>query len=71
MAEQPASIGVATMQQDGTIILQLRAESPGGIIGDSQIRYSPSDPKYQTVLAHLGGLAPGQSKPVPPWSNKE
>jgi hypothetical protein len=27
----------------------------------------PSDPRYQEVLKHLGGLKPGDDKLVPPW----
>ena len=61
------SIGVATMDPDGTIVLQLRAEGPDGVLGDALIRYPPSHKDYKDVLAHLGGLKPGQSKPVPPW----
>ena len=61
-----ASIGVATMEPDGTIVLQLRAEGPGAI-GDAQIRYPRAHKEYQQVLDHLGGLEPGETKPVPPW----
>ena len=61
------SIGVATMDPDGTILLQLRAEGPDGVLGDALIRYPPSHKDYKDVLTHLGGLKPGQSKPVPPW----
>ena len=61
------SIGVATMKPDGVLVLQLRAEGPGGAIGDARITYSPGDPNYQKVLSHLGGLKPGESKPVPPF----
>ncbi len=62
-----ASIGVATMEKDGTIILQLRAEGPGPTIGDALFKYPPKDPQYSKILSHLGGLRPGESKPVPPW----
>ena len=55
------------MEKDGTIVLMLRAEGPGGIRGDGLVRYAPTDPKYQEVLKHLGGLKPGEEKPVPPW----
>jgi hypothetical protein len=67
--EQPAleSIGEATMKADGTLVLQLRAESPGGGAGDALFEYPPDDPKYQETLEHIGGLKPGESKPVPPW----
>jgi hypothetical protein len=62
-----ASIGVATMEADGTIVLQLRAEGPGGAVGEGLIRYAKDDPQYEDVLKHLGALKPGESKPVPPW----
>lgn len=62
------SIGSARMEQDGTIVLQLRAESPGGPVGDVLFRYSPDHGQYQTILKHLGGLEKGQEKPVPPWN---
>jgi len=62
-----ASIGSATMEADGTLVLTLRAEGPGGIVGDSQFRYPKDHPQYGEVLRHLGGLKPGESKPVPPW----
>jgi hypothetical protein len=61
------SIGVATMDPDGTIVLQLRAEGGAGTVGDAQLRYPPSHKEYKDVLTHLGGLKPGESKPVPPW----
>lgn len=63
------SIGAATMAADGTIVLQLRAvgTGPHPIIGDGRITYAPADPQYQAVLRHLGGLRPGETKPVPPW----
>jgi hypothetical protein len=65
--ESPKSIGEATMEKDGTIVLQLRAEGPGRMIGDAQFRYPRSHPDYAEVLKHLGGLKPGERKPVPPW----
>ena len=61
-----ASIGVATMEPDGTIVLDLRAEGPG-VMGDAQLRYPKSHAEYANVLKHLGGLKPGESKPVPPF----
>ena len=71
MTDLSESIGTATMRGDGAIILSLRAEGPGGIVGDGQVTYPRSHPKYQEVLAHLGGLKPGQSKPVPPWNDNQ
>lgn len=63
----PSSIGSATMKPDGTIVLQLRATDGTGIVGDSRIEYPPSHAQYPEVLKHLGGLKPGEEKPVPPW----
>ena len=62
----PESIGTATMEADGTIVMQLRAVGPG-MVGDAQIKYPKSHPEYAGVLKHLGGMTPGQTKPVPPW----
>jgi len=69
MAEEAASlyIGVATMLPDGTIHLRLRAPLPGGGSGEGEFDYKPGDPDYQAILAHLGGLKPGETKPVKPW----
>lgn len=65
------SIGSATMTGNGTIVLTLRAEDDSGkTMGDAQIYYAPSNPEYQEVLRHLGGLTTGETKPVPPWPEK-
>jgi hypothetical protein len=65
----PASIGAATMAPDGTITLRLRAEGPGGKIGEGQFSYRPGSAQYDEVLGHIGGLKPGQTKAVPPWTD--
>jgi len=60
----PASIGVATMERDGTIVLQLRAND--GIHGHARLAFPPIHPQYADILEQLDGLKPGESKPVPP-----
>lgn len=65
----PASIGSATMEADGTIVLNLIATG-GGITGHGVIEYHPDHPDYQMILDHLGGLKPGQTKPVPPFPDE-
>jgi len=65
------SIGSARMETDGTVVLQLRAESPGGAKGDALFRYPPGHPEYKNVLQHLGGLEKGQEKVVPPWKGQK
>jgi hypothetical protein len=72
MAEETAvdankPIGMATMLEDGTIVLDLRAEGPAGESGVAQVRYPRTHPQYQSVLDHLGGLQPGEQKLVAPW----
>jgi hypothetical protein len=54
----PTSIGTATMLADGTIVIS----NPHSVS-----RTSPVDPKYAAVLAHLGGLKPGEEKNAPAW----
>lgn len=62
------SIGMATMEPDGTIVLYLRAEDDeSGAVGDATLLYPRSDPDYRRVLDHLGGLSPGEEKPVRPF----
>jgi hypothetical protein len=56
-------IGVARMRPDGTLELDLRG--PGG--AEARTVYPPSHAEYNQVLAHLGGMKPGEEKPVPPW----
>jgi hypothetical protein len=62
-----AAIGTATMRPDGTIILMLRAVADNGTVGDGYRVIGTDAPDYAEVLAHIGGLAPGQSARIPPW----
>lgn len=62
------SIGSATMKPDGTLVLQLRAQT-GETVGHGYFTYAPDDPRYADMLKHLGGLKPGESKPFPPWGD--
>jgi hypothetical protein len=60
------SVGRAKMSADGTITLQLRSLWPNPI-AESQLVYAPDDPQYDEIKHHLGGITPGESKPVPPF----
>jgi hypothetical protein len=62
-----SSIGAASLDADGAITLDLRASDGRGILGDARLVCPKGDPRYADLLAHLGGLVPGESKPVPPW----
>jgi len=63
----PSSIGQAVMLEDHTVVLYLRAEGPGGLKGDAKLSYPPNHKDYDMILRHVGGLKPGDSKPVPPF----
>lgn len=66
-AALPGSIGVATMKPDGTLELRLVATHTDGSTGEGFFTYPPDHAEYKEVLDHLGGMKPGESKPVPPW----
>jgi len=65
--QTPQYIGTATMAPDGTITLWLRADLPGGGHAHGTLVYPPDHPQYQAILDHIGGLKPGETKPVLPW----
>ena len=60
------SVGRARMSPDGTITLQLRSLWPDPI-AETQLVFAPDDLQYADIKRHLGGIAPGETKPVPPW----
>jgi hypothetical protein len=66
------AIGAATMTEDGAIVLSLRAKAADrAIIGDARLVYPKNDKQYSEILKHVGGLKPGESKPVFPWPDKQ
>lgn len=64
-------IGIARMEADGTLLLDLRAEGSGGLRGHGRFVYRRGDKDYEMVLKHLGGMQPGETKPVPPWKEEK
>jgi hypothetical protein len=64
---EPATIGTAEMKADGTIVLRLRAELPGGSSGEGELVYPPTHPEYKKILEHVSPIAPGQTVLVRPW----
>ncbi len=54
------------MAPDGVITLSLRSLDPGPR-AEGQITYAPDDPQYDEIKQHLGGIAPGEFKNLPPW----
>ena len=67
MNERPKDVGLATADTDGTIRLNLVAQDDKGRMGEATIIVAPGDDDYEDTVAHLGGLAPGESKSIPPW----
>jgi hypothetical protein len=66
-AGEPATIGTAEMKADGTIVLRLRAELPGGGSGEGEMVYPPSHRDYKKILGHVSSIGPGQTVLVRPW----
>jgi hypothetical protein len=59
------SVGRAQMSADGTITLRLHTLWPAPFT-ESEPVYAPDDPHYAFIKRHLGGITPGETKPVPP-----
>jgi hypothetical protein len=57
-AEAPdAPIGMAEFKDDGSIVLDLRAEGEGGAIGHALLTVRPGEAAYHALSAHMGGGA--------------
>ncbi len=62
----PGSIGTALMGADGTITVNIRAPQPGSPL-DGVVAVRPGDANYARIKSHLGGISPGEKKPVAPF----
>jgi len=60
---QRTVIGTAKMKEDGTIVLDLRHPW-------AHREIPRSHPEHAGIVTHVGGLEPGQDKPVPPWPDE-
>jgi hypothetical protein len=67
--QDSASIGVAWLEPDGTIVMRLIARGAGGMTGEGFLRYPRLHPQYKEILEHVGPLQPGEVRPVAPWSD--
>ncbi len=59
------SVGTARMRENGTITLRLHTLWPQPFAESLHV-YAPNDPQYGFIERHLGGISPGETKPVPP-----
>ena len=57
--------GVATMGRDRVITIQLPPVKTPDVEGRWE-QYRPGEPMYEFTLKEVGGLLPGQTKPLPP-----
>src|SRR5215467_4757689 len=70
--EDPAaggSVGVATMLANGTILIGVGGSGPGAR-AQAVLEIHPGDTNYQMIIDHVGGLRPGETKPIPPWPDQ-
>lgn len=63
-------IGTATMDESRRVSLTLGSVGCDGTIAHGFMIYRVGDPDYARTIEHIGGLEPGQSKPVPAWPTK-
>jgi hypothetical protein len=63
----PKSVGSAFMKPDGTLEMSLRTQTQDGMIGEAFLVIPPGDPRYADMVAHLGGIEPGQGRAIPPF----
>jgi len=59
------SVGTAKMSADGTITLRIRSLWPQPV-AETELVYAPGSSQYGDIKRHLGGITPGETKPVPP-----
>jgi hypothetical protein len=62
-----APIGMAELKDDGSIVLDLRAEGEGGAIGHALLTVRPGDAAYHALSAHVGGELEGVARARVPF----
>lgn len=70
-AVPPPDVGSAYMKPDGTLEMRLRTETEDGTIGEAFLVIPPADPRYKDMVAHLGGIKPGEGRAIPPFPAPE
>jgi hypothetical protein len=63
---EPIYIGEAWLEPNGTIIMELSKTSDGMPL-HAVFTYDTKHPEYDEILRHVGGLQPGEKKPVLPF----
>jgi hypothetical protein len=65
-ASAPESIGNATLRDDRSLELMLRAVHDDGSIAEMLLVLTPDDAEYAPTLQRLGPMQPGESRLLPP-----
>lgn len=60
-------VGTALMEDDGIVMMMLHAQTPNGDWGVSRFYLRPGTADYDALIERVGGLQPGEKKPVPSW----
>ena len=68
---QAANVGSAYMQPDGTLEMSLRTETQDGTIGEAFLVIPQGRSALRDMVKHLGGIKPGEGKPIPPFPAPE
>ena len=69
-SEALETIGAASQEVDGTIVLTLRATGADGLGGDGLMRYPPGHPQLAAIKAHVGPIPPNGSVLVRPFPDE-
>lgn len=59
-------VGTATMDEHRAITLKL-ASREDGLTAHAQYTYAGDHKDYENILAHVGKIRPGETKPIEPW----
>jgi hypothetical protein len=60
-------IGSVTMRSDRSLHMTLSSVQCDGTLAEGSFDIEPTEANYQSVIDHLGGLRPNETKPVPAW----
>jgi hypothetical protein len=70
-AEKPTQtgdpIGTVAMLPDGSLQMHLRSVQCNGMIAEGEPKILPKAENYQSIIDHVGGLKPMETKTVLAW----
>jgi hypothetical protein len=73
-AERPTQtgdpIGVITMLADRSLQMKLRSVQCDGTIAEGEMTVLPDQNNYQSLIDHVGGLSPSETKVVLAWPDE-